>query len=267
MGRGIQFLRMTALLLIACCVLLIWSCADGDDDDDDNDDADDDADDDDSSSTAPVIDTLHPYPEAIFPGEVINMNFHFTDADANLQGGQIHITVGTQAIDSQPITYDPGDEGYITTYVQTGPDWETGILEISVYLVDAALETSNTITADFEMYGPNTPPFISNLRFDPDPACNEDGSIFTILFDFFDPDGNVGGGSLAVWLDSIFPQQFIISSDFTDTEGTIPLEATLIGDAPEGAVAQIGVQLADNQGALSERLDSELTFSGAGCAE
>jgi hypothetical protein len=262
-----------ALGLAAWIGLIALACASGGGDDDDGDDTgadddsgDDDSGDDDTAGPTPVIDTLHPYPPEVYPGNVINMNFHFTDGDANLMGGSIHIAIEGHAEEVKTIPYDPGAEGHITTYATTGVDWAPGELAISVYIVDAGGLTSNTITAEFVLNGPNTAPSISNLRFDPNPACNLEGSPFTILFDFFDPDGNLGGGSLGIYTeDDLLPQQFLIDGSFDEIAGTLPIEATLTGDAPDGATLSIGIVLVDNQQARSNRLDETITFDNDAC--
>ena len=268
MTRAIRRWGILAVLLALAALAGACAGSGGSGDDDAGDDAtgDDDTGDDDTGGTTPAIDALNPYPAEVFPGDAINMNFHFTDAGADLEGGAIHVTVGDHPEVVKEITYDPGTDGHITTSVTTGEDWAAGVLTISLYVEDAAGRTSNTITADFTLRPPNTAPAISNLRFDPNPVCNLTGSAFQILFDFVDPDGNVGGGSLAIYEEgSYFPQQFFISPDFHDTSGTIPLDATLTGDAPDGTTTSIGVILADDHGAMSERLDASITFSHAAC--
>jgi hypothetical protein len=272
--------RFGGVSFVWCLVLAAWAaalapaflggCGGDDDDDDEGDDdtGDDDTGDDDAEGTAPVLDALNPYypggTDGVYLGDPLNLNVHFTDADANLQGGTIHFQVGELDAGSLAIAYDPGEEGYITTSVATSDAWPLGATELAVYVVDAAGEQSNTVTAEIRVLAGNTAPVISNLRFEPDPVCTEAEAVFTILFDYDDPDGNLAGGRLILSFDYGFPQAGLLPSGL-GTEGTFSLEAWPTEEVPEGAEATVTVQISDSQNAMSEQLEETIVFSADGC--
>ena len=276
MTEGWEAMQKLRVLTVILCGLVLAFAAivagcGGDDDDDDSDDdsTSDDDDDDDDVGTTPVIDTLNPYysgdTDGAYVGDPVNMNFHFTDGDANLMGGSIHFAVGGTDAGSVEITYDPGTDGYITTAATVTETWPVGPTELEVYIVDAAGEESNTLSADIRILAENTAPSISNLRFDPDPACTDAEAIFEILFDYYDPDANLDGGTVVISFDLGIPQPGLLPAGL-GTDGTFGIQAWPTAEVPEGTTAEVSIQISDQQNAMSELLDETLTFSSAGCS-
>ena len=263
----------TWMVMLLAAVLLVAACSSGEDDDDDSGDDDsgddDSGDDDDDSQTndPPVISNLNVYPDELYPGDTINMIFDVADPDANVTGGLIRLTI--DGIDYPPIEIisDPGAEGKLDVHQATGTDWEPGKKQIQLSIEDADSAQSNSLEGFFNVLEPNTPPIISNLRFDPNPACTQAGTEITLLFDFEDPDGNIGGGSLVVVIDGTPLNPFIISPEFEETEGTLELVLTLLEDAPDGTKSHFLVWLGDNQGAPSNQLHGDLWFDEDACVE
>ncbi|MDP8254443.1 MAG: hypothetical protein P9M14_01715 [Candidatus Alcyoniella australis] len=255
------------LLAIALTALLLAACADsGDDDDDDDDDQDDDIDDDDDDDySAPQISELITYPEQVPQGGALNFVIHFVDPDADLIGGSIHAAVDT--VEREPVTiiHEERGEGELMSNVLPAEDAQPGEHLLAVWIVDAAGNQSNVLEATFEVAPANRTPSISNLRFDPNPVCNLVGSTSTMLVDFADLDGNLGGGMILVIIDEGSINPFIISPDLEQTEGTLELEVTLTETAPAESSSQFSVQVADALGAVSNQLEAELLMRATAC--
>lgn len=292
-------LILVLLILSLLSLQVFWACGDDDDDNDNNDDstADDDDDNDDASpigddddndtspagddddddnddttpsGPAPLIDGLNLIPAEGFAGDTITISFHWQDLEGDVQGGQMILYIdGVQAETFTPATAG-SNSGYVDQAYILPDTLDVGDLLFQVELADAAGNVSNRLETTFVYYGANTAPVISNLYFEPAPACPETNASFNIVFTYVDQEANLNGGTINIIVDELFtaPLQAIINQDLPATQtiavGLSP--AYLPISVEDGQTVNFSVQLADNQGVGSNLLDADLVFSNAACS-
>ncbi|NLH48280.1 MAG: hypothetical protein GX444_06720 [Myxococcales bacterium] len=283
----IRFHALFALFLALFLTLgLLWAC--GGDDDDDNDDAasgddddnspdddaspaddddDDDNDDDDETPTgpAPLIDTLTMTPNDGFAGDTIALSFHFQDLEGDVDGGTITLLANGDVMTTFAAHTAGTTEGFIDSSYLIPAELPTGTITIGITLTDLANNTSNLIEATFHNEGENTAPVISNLHFDPDPACNAANSAFTIIFDYHDAEANLDGALVNLIIDNQFPPLTLTLTGSGPPDGTLPITLTLSDTFPDNQPLNIKVQMTDNRYLISNLLDGDLTLSSSAC--
>jgi len=285
----ISLLVILALLVVSC----LWACGDDDDDDstaggepDDDDQTDDDDDDDDNDNNddnddnnddatptgpAPLIDGLSLIPAEGFSGDTITISFHWQDLEGDVQNGEVTLYIdGIQTATFAPAT--AGDySGYIDLAYALPDTLDAGDLVLEVELTDEADNTSNRLSADFEYHGTNTAPVISNLYFDPAPACPNASVPFNIVFTYVDNEANLNGGTINIIVDDLFyaPLQAVIQQDMPPTQTiAVSLSTAYLPIAVEDhQIVTFTIQLMDNQGLGSNLLEDNLLFSDDACSK
>jgi hypothetical protein len=284
---------LLALVAALCCAAVV-ACGDDDDDDsddaaddDDNDTADDDTTDDDDTTPgddddatpgddddddtpdgpAPLLDGLTLLPDEGFAGDNISMSFHWQDLEGDVNGGEV-----TLYIDGAPMTTFTaitagGTSGFVDFSFTLADDIGATNLLIEVAVMDLAGNTSNKVGQTFKSFGGNTAPEISNLRFDPDPACTTAGEAFTILFDYFDAEANLDGGTVSILINEQFPPIGGTLTGSGPPSGTFGLQLAFTDTVPDGAEVNFIVQFTDNRGLASDSLTADLTFLDSACTE
>jgi hypothetical protein len=283
----IRFYTLISLLLALFFALgLLWAC--GGDDDDDNDDAspadddndtpddddaspadDDDDDDDDDNDTptgpAPLIDSLILTPDNGFAGDNIALSFHFQDLEGDVDGGTVTLLANGDIMTTFEAHTAGVNEGFIDLPYLIPVELPTGSVAIGITLTDLAGNVSNLVEATFENSGGNTAPEISNLRFDPDPACNAANSAFTIIFDYHDDEANLDGAIVNLIIDNQFPPLSLQLQGSGPPDGTLPITLTLSDDFPNDYSLNIKVQMTDNRYLVSNLIEDDLVLTSTAC--
>ncbi len=284
------------LIILAMALLLalgaVWACDDDDDDDsdaspsdddngdDDNDDTpadddtagnDDDDDDDDDDNTpegpAPLLDGLTLLPDEGFADDWVSISIHWQDLEDDVSGGEVELFLDGISFTTFTAVTAGENSGFIDFAITLPTDIEAGNLLFEVTLTDMAGNKSNMLGATFRSSGINTAPVISNLRFDPDPACTEDGASFAIIFDYNDAEANMDGGSLSIIINGQFPPLVATLQGTGPPQGTLALTFGFDGGVPNGEVVNFVLQMADNRGLASNPLSGNLTFLDSACGK
>jgi hypothetical protein len=281
--------RLMMLWCAAClgAMVAIVGCGDDDDDDNDNDDADDDdddtspddddndvsPDDDDDDDTpsgpAPLIDNLILTPAEGFAGDAVAMSFHFQDLEGDVNGGTVELFLDGVSVATLPAVTAGDNQGYVDFGYTLPADLAEGDILIEVTVTDVGQNTSNKIGSIFESSGVNTAPSISNLRYDPDPACNSLSAVFSIILDYHDAEANLDGSYLNIIINNSFPPLTAqLQGSNIPPEGTLQLDLTpgvFTNNMPNGEVVNFKLQLYDNRLAPSNIIGRDLEFNVAAC--
>lgn len=279
-----RFYALIALLLTLAMTLgLLWSCGGDDDDDndatpgdDDNDTADDDAspaddddDDNDDNDTptgpAPLIDNLAFTPNNGFAGDTIAISFRFQDLEGDVDGGVVTLLANSEVVTTFEANTAGVNSGFIDLPYTITDEFPTGAVAIGITLTDLAGNVSNLIEETFQNSGGNTAPVISNLRFDPDPACNAADASFTIIFDYHDDEANLDGAIVNLVIDDQFPPLTLTLQGNGPTDGTLPITLSLSEAFPDNYDLNIKVQMTDNRYLISNELEDDLPLTSTAC--
>jgi len=246
-----------------------------DDDADDDSAADDDSTDDDTATDddatpegpAPLLDNFIILPAEGYAGDSVTLTIHWLDNEGDVQGGTVELFVDGESAAVFPANTAGEFDGFIDLAYLLPDNIPEGLLLFEVTVTDEAGNVSNKLGADFDSHGLNHDPTISNLRFDPNPACNQAGTTFDVIFDFEDEDANLSGGLVNIIVDNTFPPLTAQITGEIPASGTIYLTMPPLSGAPpsDPYKLNIKVQLADNAGGMSEIIEADETLSGSAC--